>query len=129
RTFLQSHEENTETSSFLAEIALKEERYYEEILQRVGTLPYFKINDDIKEQLTLIQNEEVNEMISAVNKNTPYLEGFEMSPNKNLIQEVSEAADVLKKFIDRTEEKAFHFEIDNTEKQIEDGATLKVVFP
>ncbi|MGE7367068.1 type VII secretion protein EsaA [Desemzia incerta] len=129
RTFLQSHEENTETSSFLAEIALKEERYYEEILQRVGTLPYFKINDDIKEQLTLIQNEEVNEMISAVNKNTPYLEGFEMSPNKNLIQEVSEAADVLKKFIDRTEEKAFHFEIDNTEKQIEDGAKLKVVFP
>lgn len=129
RTFLQSHEENTETSSFLAEIALKEEHYYEEILQRVGTLPYFKINDDIKEQLTLIQNEEVNEMISAVNKNTPYLEGFEMSPNKNLIQEVSEAADVLKKFIDRTEEKAFHFEIDNTEKQIEDGAKLKVVFP
>ena len=129
RTFLQSHEENTETSSFLAEIALKEEHYYEEILQRVGTLPYFKINDDIKEQLTLIQNEEVNEMISAVNKNTPYLEGFEMSPNKNLIQEVSEAADVLKKFIDRAEEKAFHFEIDNTEKQIEDGAKLKVVFP
>ena len=132
--FLSLHENDKETEAFIKEIAAKEELHKKNVLENVASLPYFAISEDIKTELTLIKNEEMDRLIESVNQlaENNYLSNFKTSPNKeaeSLKKRVADSYDALEPFINDEEEKTFSFEIDNSDGKIGTERTITVTFP
>ena len=132
QNFLSLHENDGETNVFLKEIAANEALHQQSVLDNLASLPYFTINEETKAQLTLVENEEMTNLIESVNKQTGYLKSFKATPNKEantLKQRVADSYAALKPFVNDEEEKTFSFEIDNRDGKVESGSTITLDFP
>lgn len=130
--FLLLHENDKETNAFMKEIAANEALSQQKVLDSIAALPYFTINNETKAQLTLIENEEMNQLIEAVNSQTDYLKSFNANPNQEaeaLEERVINSYNVLESLVNSVEKKEFSFEIDNSDGKIESDSPIEVKFP